>query len=216
MNRAGATGLPWPQDASERRTLVKDVALDLASRAGLVLGVAGCVGVGVLPDPTRPVLTVAGAAVAFAVGAAATRSRLLGSITVLMTTVTVLLAAALDVSAVRPVAVLVAGALLLAVLALLERCEDAAGRPLGAAARRVVVLRARFAARAGPTVAALGASALVAATAAQDVVPSVALVLGGLAAAVAALVVTTRAHRDDQQEDVHESLSGRVPPGPSR
>ena len=51
---------------------------------------------------------------------------------------------------------------------------------------------------AGPVAGAVGASALVAATAARDVVPSVALVLGGLVAAVAALVVTTRAHRDEQ------------------
>ena len=213
MTRTGPT---WPRDAAARRALAWDLVVDIAPRAGAVLAVGCCVAVAIVPDPGRPVLTVAGAAVALALGAVVTRSRLLGSVAVLMTTVTVLLAAALDVSALRPAQVVAAGVLLLVVMALLERCEDAAGRPLGAAARRVVVLRAPLAVRVGPVVGAVGASALVAATAAQDVVPSVALVLGGLVAAVAALVVTTRAHRDGRQEDVHESLSGRVPRDPSR
>lgn len=191
------------------------VARDFGQRAVVVLAVGCCVALAVLPDPRRPVLTAAGAALALAVVAAVTRSRLVGTLTVLMTTATVLLAAALDASDLRPVQVVAAGALLLVALAALERGEAAAGRPLAVTAATVTVARAPLTVRAGPVVGAVGASALVAATAARDVVPSVALVLGGLFAAVAALLVTTRAHRDEP-DDVHESLSGRVPPGSKR
>jgi hypothetical protein len=174
------------------------VLRDLAARGAVVLAVAGCVAVAVVPDPGRPVLTAAGTAVAVAVAAAVTRSRLVGTVAVLAATTTVLLAAALDASDLRPVQVVAAGALLLVALGALERCEAAAGQPLAVTAATVTVLRGSRAARLGPVAGAVGASALVAATAARDVVPSVALVLGGLVAAVAALVVTTRAHRDEQ------------------
>jgi ammonia channel protein AmtB len=95
----------------------------------------------------------------------------------------------------------------------MDRVEAGAGRSLTVTATTVTVLRARLLSRLAPAAGAVAASALVAATAAQDVVPSVGLVLGGLVAAVAALVVTTRVHRDEPADDVHESLSGRVPPG---
>ncbi len=189
------------------------VLRDLAGRAAVVLAVAACVAVAVLPDPPRPVLTAAGTAVALAVAAAVTRSRLVGTVAVLATTTTVLLTAALDDSDLRPVQVVTAGVLLLLALAAMERVESGVGRPLSVTAATVTVLRAPPLSRLGPALAAIGASSLVAATAAQDVVPSVGLVLGGLVAAVAALVVTTRVHRDGQADDVRESLSGRVPPG---
>ena len=46
-----------------------------------------------------------------------------------------------------------------------------------------------------PVLVAMTAGAVVAVTAAQDVVPSVPLVLAGLAAAVTALVIAAGAHR---------------------
>ena len=192
------------------------VLRDLAQRAAVVLAVAACVTVSVLPDPGRPVLTAAGGAVAVAVAAALTRSRLLGTLATSAVTSTVVLAAALDPSDRRLVQVVGAGGLLLLAVAAMERVESATGRPLSVAAGTVVVLQAPRPSRLGPAAAALGASALVAATAAQDVVPSVGLVLGGLVAAVAALVVTTRVHRDEQPDDVRESLSGRAPRGTYR
>lgn len=205
------TGRPGPDPRADRID-PRAVLRDLAERAAVVLAVAACVTVAVVPDPRRPVLTAAGTAVAVAVAAAVTRSRLLGTVAASATTVTVLLAAALDASDLRPVQVVGAGVLLLLALAAMDRVESGAGRPLSETAATVTVLRSPLPLRLGPAVWAVGASALVAATAAQDVVPSVGLVLGGLVAAVAALVVTTRAHRDEQAGDVHESLSGRVPP----
>jgi hypothetical protein len=189
------------------------VVLDVVDRLTVVATVAAGVAVAAVPDLRRPVLTAGGAAVALAVAAAVTRLRALGTLAVALTTSSVLLAAALDASDLRPVQVVAAGVLLLGTLAALERTETPLGRRLGAATP-LVVLRGPAAARLGVAAAAVGASALVAATAAQTVVPSVGLVLGGLAAAVAALVVTTRAHRDEPANDgpdVHESLSGRVP-----
>lgn len=158
-------------------------------RVLVVLGAAGAVVVAVLPDPARPVLVAAGAALASAVLAAASRWRLAGTATLGLVTLTVLLAAALDASALRPVQVVAAGVLLLATADALERCEAGADRPT------VTVVRTGATARLGPPVLAVGAASLVAVTAAQDVVPSVGLVLAGLVAAVAALVVGTRAHR---------------------
>ncbi|HET9946249.1 MAG TPA: hypothetical protein VFR56_11395 [Actinomycetes bacterium] len=189
------------------------VVRDVVDRVTLVVTVAAGVAVAAVPDLRRPVLTAGGAAVALAVAAAVTRLRALGTLAVALTTLSVLLAAALDASDLRPVQVVAAGVLLLATLAALERTESPLGRRLGAATP-LVVLRGPTASRLGVAAAALGASALVAATAAQTVVPSVGLVLGGLVAAVAALVVTTRAHRDEPAHDgpdVHESLSGRAP-----
>jgi len=174
------------------------VVRDVADRLTVVVTVAAGVAVAAVPDLRRPVLTAGGAAIALAVA---------------LTTSAVLLAAALDASDLRPVQVVAAGVLLLATLAALERTETPLGRRVGAATP-LVVLRGPAASRLGVAAAAIGASALVAATAAQTVVPSVGLVLGGLGAAVAALVVTTRAHRDEPANDgpdVHESLSGRVP-----
>jgi hypothetical protein len=189
------------------------VVRDVADRLAVVATVAAGVAVAALPDLRRPVLTAGGIAVAFAVAAAVTRMRALGTLAVASTTLSVLLAAALDASDLRPVQVVAAGVLLLATLAALERTETPVGRRPGAATP-LVVHRGPTASRLGVTAGAVGASGLVAATAAQTVVPSVALVLGGLVAAVAALVVTTRAHRDEPVNgvrDVHESLPGRVP-----
>lgn len=196
-----------------RRLPSRAVVRDVVDRLTLVATVAAGVTVAAVPDLRRPVLTAGGAAVVLAVAAAVTRLRALGTLAVALTTSSVLLAAALDASDLRPVQVVAAGVLLLATLAALERTETPLGRRVGAATP-LVVLRGPAAARLGVAAAAVGASALVAATAAQTVVPSVGLVLGGLVAAVAALVVTTRAHRDEpanEGTDVHESLSGRVP-----
>ena len=182
-----------------RRLPSRAAVRDVADRLAVVATVAAGVLVAAVPDLRRPVLTAGGAAVAFAVAAAVTRVRALGTLAVVLTTSAVLLAAALDASDLRPVQVVAAGVLLLATLAALERTETPVGRRPGAATP-LLVRRAPAASRLTVTAGAVGASALVAATAAQTVVPSVALVLGGLAAAVAALVVTTRAHRDEPGE----------------
>ena len=181
----------------------------------VVATVAAGVAVAAVPDLRRPVLTAGGAAVALAVAAAVTRLRALRH------------AGGGPDHLVRPAGggprrartcarsqVVAAGVLLLG---------DAGGPGAHRDPRSAAAWERppRWSSCAGPrpsrlgvAAAAVGASSLVAATAAQTVVPSVGLVLGGLVAAVAALVVTTRAHRDEPANDgpdVHESLSGRVP-----
>lgn len=158
-------------------------------RATVALTALACVLVTVLPDPHRATLSAAVLAVAAAAAAAVTRWQLAGTLALAQTTVTVLLAAALDASDLRPVQVVAAAALLLALVTVLDRCEAAAGPATD------TVSRSSPGRRIGPAALAVGAAALVAITAAQDVVPSVELVLAGLAAAVAALVVATRSHR---------------------
>ena len=158
-------------------------------RAGVALAAVLAVLVALLPDPTRPAVVgagVAGVAVAVAV---LTGGRLAGTAALALVTVSVLLSRALDASGLRPVQVVVAGLLLLAMVTALDRTEKAA--QLG-----VTVHRAAARSRLGPPALAAAAAVLVSVTAAQHVVPSVRLVLAGLAAAVTALVVAIRAHRN--------------------
>ena len=91
----------------------------------------------------------------------------------------------------RPGQIMAAAALLLVLLWALAACEDARS----ASAEAVTVARGPWLRQLGPPLAALVAGAVVAVTAAQDVVPSVPLVLAGLAAAVTALVIAAGAHR---------------------
>ncbi|MGH8894241.1 MAG: hypothetical protein ACRDWY_13210, partial [Actinomycetes bacterium] len=119
----------------------------------------------------------------------ATAWRLAGTVALGLATLTALLAGALDASDERPAQVVVAAALLLLTVWALDRAE-APTHP-----RPVTVLRAPLVRSAGPVAMSVGAAGLVAYAAARTVVPSVGLVLAGLAAAVAALVLATRAHR---------------------
>ena len=153
----------------------------------LVSGTA-CAAVALPPDPSRPVLVAAGAAGTACLVAAVGRWRLAGTLAVTLVTATVLLADVLDSSVVRPVQTVLAGVLLLVLLTALERNEE----PSPA----VTVLRPPLARRLGAPALAVAAASLVAVTAAQDVVPSVATVVAGLLAAVAALAVATRVHRN--------------------
>lgn len=157
------------------------------SRVTVVVTAGLCALLSALPDPSRPVVVAAVVAVVASVAAAVSGWRPAGDATVALVTVAVLLAAALDASDLRAVQVVLAGPLVLLLVTALDR---------GATAERgeVTVLRASAHARLAPAAAATGAAALVAVTAAQQVVPSVRLVLVGLVAAVAAMVVATRAH----------------------
>jgi hypothetical protein len=158
-------------------------------RVLVVLSGAACLVVTVLPDPSRPVLTIAGLAAAATATAAASRWQLAGTLALALTAGTVLLAAVLDASDLRAVQSVAATGLVLALVAALDHCEAAPGPAA------TPVVRAPLSRRLGVPVLALGAACLVAVTSAQDVVPSVGTVLAGLAAVVAALVVATRAHR---------------------
>lgn len=160
------------------------------ARALVVLTGSACVLVAVLPDPARPVLVAAGLAVAATLAAGATAWRLLGSVALALTTVAVLLASALDASDLRPGQVVAAALLLTAMVGALDRAEGP-GRPAW-----VTVLRGPAARRTAPLALACGAALVVAYAAARTVVPSAGLVLAGLAAVVAALVLATRAHRN--------------------
>jgi hypothetical protein len=162
---------------------------DLARRAAVLGSGAAVAALAALPDPSRPVLLLAGITVAASVAAATLPARVLGTLAVLSATATALLAGALDASSVRPVQ-MVAVAALLQVAALSVREEATA-----VSAEAVTVARAPWHRLAGPALLALIAGTLVAVTAAQDVVPSVPLVLAGLAAAVTALVIATGGHR---------------------
>lgn len=157
-------------------------------------GVVVLAGWGVLlvsapPDPGRPVLTAAGLAAAAVLLAATGEWPVAGTMAVGLVTLTVLLAAVLDASSWRAAQVLASTVLLLATVAALDRAEA----PRSTAA--VPVLRAPVGSRWGPPALAVGSAALVSYTAARSVVPSVGLVLVGLGAAVAALVLATAAHR---------------------
>lgn len=165
------------------------LAVTLLDRVLVVLTTAGVLLASVVPDPSRPVLVAAGLAIGAAAAAAATAWRLAGTTALGLATLTALLAGALDASDERPAQVVVAAALLLLTVWALDRAE-APTRP-----RPVTVLRAPLARWAGPVAMSVGAAGLVAYAAARTVVPSVGLVLAGLAAAVAALVLATRAHR---------------------
>jgi hypothetical protein len=147
--------------------------------------------VAALPDPNRPVASLAAATVAASLAAGVLRWRLPGTLAVVAGTCTVLLAGALDPGGVRPLLVLLDAVLLVLLVTSLAAAEDAREVSPDAA----VVLRASWPRRLGPWLAALAAGAAVAATAAEDVVPSVPVVLAGLAAAVTALVVAVAGHR---------------------
>lgn len=158
----------------------------------VVVSAGLCALVSALPDPSRPVVVAAVVAVVASVTAilpGVRGWRPAGDAAVALVTVAVLLAAALDGSDLRAVQVVLAGPLVLLLITALDR---------GTTAERgeVTVLRSPTASSLAPAAAATGAAVLVAVTAAQQVVPSVRLVLVGLAAAVAALVVATRAHRN--------------------
>ena len=158
--------------------------------AVVVVGTAVAV-VAAVPDLDRYVVVLAGLTVVAAVAAAVLPWRLTGTVTVLAATLTVLLAGTLDTSDVRPVQAVTDAALLILLVAVLGVREDRSGQGPHAAS---VALRSAPARAVAPALA-LGAGSLVAFTAAQDVVPSVPLVLAGLAAAVVALVVAAGAHR---------------------
>ena len=161
------------------------------SRAAVVGCGVGAAAAVVLPEPSRPVLVLAGLAVLSCLGAAVLPWRLTGTLAVLTVTVTVLLADALDTSSWRPVQSLVGVALVVGLVAALSACEDV----WAGSSDAVVVTRGPLRRRLGIVLLALGAGSVVAVTAAQDVVPSVPLVLAGLAAAVTALVVAAGVHR---------------------
>lgn len=168
-------------------------ALDLGWRLLLVACGGAVLLVTALPDPARPVLVAAALAELAVAAAAVSGVRLLGTGALVLVTVAVLLAAALDESDLRPVQTVAAGALVLGMLSTLDRVER---QPSGTYRRsRDIVLRAPPGRRLAAPVSALGAASLVAVTAAQHAVPSVALVVVGLAASVAALVIATRSHR---------------------
>jgi hypothetical protein len=169
----------------------------------LVLAAGATLLVTLLPDPVRPVVAAAVAAQVVVVLAAVTAWRVAGTAALTLVTLAVLLASALDESDLRPVQVLTAAVLLLVVVSALDRTEQTGqtGRSrwtgwLGSGRRWDVVLRAPATRRFGPAVSALGAASLVSVATAQHVVPSVALVVLGVAAALAALVVATRVHRN--------------------
>ena len=161
----------------------------LLQRAAVVGAGLAVLAVAALPDPSRPVLVAASLALAACVAAAAIRRPLAGTVALAATTVTVLLAGALDASSVRPAQVVLAAGLLMGLLSALAAAEEA--RAGGA----VTVIRSPWPQRLAPVLVAMTAGAIVAVTGAQDVVPSVPLVLAGLTAAVAALVVAVSGHR---------------------
>jgi hypothetical protein len=103
----------------------------------------------------------------------------------------VLLADAVDTSTWRPLQSLVGAAFAVGLVAALSEVEDT----WAGSADAVVVARGPLRRRLGIVLLALGAGSVVAVTASQDVVPSVPLVLAGLAAAVTALVVAAGVHR---------------------
>jgi len=158
-------------------------------RVAVVLSAGLCALVSALPDPSRPVLVAAAVSLLAAVVAASSGWAPAGDAAVGLVSLTVLLAAALDGSGPRAVAVVAAGPLVLLLVTALDRGARA-GRDV------VSVLRAPAVSRLAPAGAATGSAVLVAVTAGQHVVPSVRLVLVGLAAAVTALVVAARAHRN--------------------
>jgi hypothetical protein len=164
---------------------------EVATQAAVVaVGTAVAV-VAAVPDLDRYVVVLAVLTVVAAVAAAVLPWRMTGTVTVLAATLTVLLAGTLDPSSLRPVQAVLAAALLMLLVAVLGAREDRSGQSPHAAS---VALRSAPARAVAPALA-LGAGSLVALTAAQDVVPSVPLVLAGLAAAVVALVVAAGAHR---------------------
>jgi hypothetical protein len=136
----------------------------------------------------RPVLTVGYVAAVTVVAAVVTGWRWLGSAATMATTATVLFAAAISSERIGPVHLVGASVLLLVLVAGLDRVELSARSP-----RTVVLDRAPLARRIAVPLLATAATAGVAITATAPVVPSVGLVLLGLLAGLAALLVATRA-----------------------
>ncbi len=172
------------------------VLRSLLQRAAVLGTGLAVLAVALLPDPSRPVLVAAVLALAACVVAAAIRRPLAGTVALAATTVTVLLAGALDASSVRPAQVVLAAGLLMGLLSALAAAEEA--RAAGGA---VTVTRSPWPQRLAPVLVAMTAGAIVAVTGAQDVVPSVPLVLAGLTAAVAALAVAASAHRTGHRRE---------------
>ncbi len=163
----------------------------IAAGVGVVAAAAAAATVAAVPDLNRYVVLLGALTVVAALAAAAQPGRLVGTLAVLMAAMTVLLAGTVDASSLRPVQAVVDAALLVALIAALGAQEGSTGRSPHAASVPGRPGPARWAA----PLMALGAGVLVAVTAAQDVVPSVPLVLAGLAAAVVSLVVAAGAHR---------------------
>lgn len=172
------------------------VLRSLLQRAAVLGTGLAVLAVALLPDPSRPVLVAAVLALGACVVAAAIRRPLFGTVALAATTVTVLLAGALDASSVRPAQVVLAAGLLMGQLSALAAAEE--GRAAGGA---VTVTRSPWPQRLAPVLVAMTAGAIVAVTGAQDVVPSVPLVLAGLTAAVAALAVAASAHRTGHRRE---------------
>lgn len=172
------------------------VLRSLLQRAAVLGTGLAVLAVALLPDPSRPVLVAAVLALGACVVAAAIRRPLFGTVALAATTVTVLLAGALDASSVRPAQVVLATGLLMGQLSALAAAEE--GRAAGGA---VTVTRSPWPQRLAPVLVAMTAGAIVAVTGAQDVVPSVPLVLAGLTAAVAALAVAASAHRTGHRRE---------------
>ena len=156
------------------------VAMTVTAAAGLVVCSLS------LLSGERPVLTVGAVSAATVVGAVLTGWRWLGSAAAFAVTVTVLMAAAISSDRVLAWHLVVASVGIMTLIAGLDGLERSARSPrldpIGRlpASRRVLVPALGLAATAG-----------VALVAARPAVPSVGLVLLGLAAAVAALVVAT-------------------------
>ena len=163
----------------------------LATQVAVVVVGAAVAVVAAVPDLDRYVVVLAVLTVVAAVAAAVLPWRSIGTVAVLAATLTVLLAGTLDTSSVRPVQAVTDAALLMLLVAVLGAREDRSSQSAHAATVALHSVPARAVAPA----LALGAGSLVALTAAQDVVPSVPLVLAGLVAAVVALVVAAGAHR---------------------
>ena len=167
----------------------------LARRWGPRLAVVGlglCLAVvSALPDLDPPVLVLVELMLLACAVTAAVPWRLAGNLTMLTATLAVLASGTLDDGR-TALPRMVAGALLLVLLVrALGAGEDAATGSRTA----VTVARPGWARMTLPALLAAGAGTGVAVTAAQDVVPSLPLVLVGLAATVGALVMAARGHR---------------------
>ena len=135
----------------------------------------------------RPALSVGLVAAVAVVGAVISGWRWLGSAATLAATATVLFAAAISSERVGAAHLVGASVLLLVLVAGLDRVE----RPARSSGR-VVLTRGPLRRRIGVPLLAVAASAGVAVTAIQPVVPSAGLFVLGLAAGLGALFVVTR------------------------
>jgi hypothetical protein len=143
-----------------------------------------------LPEGRRPALVV-GLLGALAVTAALiTRWRIVGSVAVLLVTLTPLMAGALEDDAAAPGRLALAAALILALVVGLDGIERRDPRgPLPVALHATSPAR-----RWAPPLVALASCGLIGAVSAASVTPSVAFVVVGLLASVGAVLVATRVH----------------------